>query len=738
MRGINYSKMLTDGDMTDSKNISARAYPYITNRKPRAEIEEYEGVTAVTVFRGKIVAVKDTDLIYDGVKVGTVSKGEKQFAAINTKLVIMPDKVYLDGVTGELHPMEAMLQLKDAVVTEDSITVSGAKKVYARGYGGTITDGKLTVPRRELEYIGRLAYHQAEALVDGVWCERYIGLYTAPTFYPIGVTYGQESDGGYPNTKYRTYITVKGGMKDFSVGDGIRVEWGAPGTGLLQTFGLQIAEISGDTAYSNWVALSSGTVFDSPLYNVYVSKAIRIKEKFASGDPISIVVDGKETVTKVRYGESGTVFLEDDLNINVSRTLYDAEIAKLGWSDDFTKLFTVGDEITVDSITANVLAVSENELTLDTAETREFAYNKNVRIWKAIGDVGERFRAGDAVFFDDFNFVISKIEGNVIYADGDVFEEGTRETAILERRIPDLDYICESDNRIWGCSKADNTIYASALGDPTNFYDYSGESTDSYAVGVGSEEAFTACHRYGDSVLFFKENKIHKVLGSYPAEYRLYSYDVDGVQEGCHKSLKIIGEVLYYKGVRGVFAYNGSPQLISDNFGEKMFNNAVAGGDSDTYYISMTDGERYYLFAYETRFNMWILEDDIRVLDFANVGGLYMLCEGGKFFRVGAEGSEADIDWMIQFAPLYETIQGQKAYSRMVFRVEMPAKSNMIIEVRPDDGAWREAGQIVGKNGIVPVAMPINRCDKFEIRLKGKGNFTIHSILREYAVGGEK
>jgi hypothetical protein len=74
----------------------------------------------------------------------------------------------------------------------------------------------------------------------------------------------------------------------------------------------------------------------------------------------------------------------------------------------------------------------------------------------------------------------------------------------------------------------------------------------------------------------------------------------------------------------------------------------------------------------------------------------------------------------------------------MVFRVEMPAKSNMIIEVRPDDGAWREAGQIVGKNGIVPVAMPINRCDKFEIRLKGKGNFTIHSILREYAVGGEK
>ena len=62
----------------------------------------------------------------------------------------------------------------------------------------------------------------------------------------------------------------------------------------------------------------------------------------------------------------------------------------------------------------------------------------------------------------------------------------------------------------------------------------------------------------------------------------------------------------------------------------------------------------------------------------------------------------------------------------------------MIIEVRSDDGVWCEAGKIVGANkGIIPIHLPIARCDKFEIRLRGKGEFVLHDILREYHVGSE-
>ena len=36
----------------------------------------------------------------------------------------------------------------------------------------------------------------------------------------------------------------------------------------------------------------------------------------------------------------------------------------------------------------------------------------------------------------------------------------------MERRVPDLDYVTECDNRVWGCSSKENVIYACRLGDP--------------------------------------------------------------------------------------------------------------------------------------------------------------------------------------------------------------------------------------------------------------------------------
>ena len=89
------------------------------------------------------------------------------------------------------------------------------------------------------------------------------------------------------------------------------------------------------------------------------------------------------------------------------------------------------------------------------------------------------------------------------------------------------------DNRIWGAEG--KTIYASALGDPTN-YVYDGVSTDSYAVAVGTEGEFTGCIAYSSTVLFWKENCLHKVLGSYPAQYEIYTYTVPGIQKGSEKS----------------------------------------------------------------------------------------------------------------------------------------------------------------------------------------------------------
>ena len=79
-------------------------------------------------------------------------------------------------------------------------------------------------------------------------------------------------------------------------------------------------------------------------------------------------------------------------------------------------------------------------------------------------------------------------------------------------------------------------------------------------------------------------------MGSYPAQYEIYTYTVPGVQKGSEKSLCVINETLFYKGREGVYAYTGGvPELISECFGIRQFQDAVAGRDGSRYYISMRD-----------------------------------------------------------------------------------------------------------------------------------------------------
>ena len=175
-----------------------------------------------------------------------------------------------------------------------------------------------------------------------------------------------------------------------------------------------------------------------------------------------------------------------------------------------------------------------------------------------------------------------------------------------------MDFICESENRLWGCSNSAQTIYASSMGDPTNFYVYEGLSTDSYALAVGSEGNFTGCCKLSSSVLFWKETKLHKILGGYPAEYSLYTYDIEGLQAGCHKSIQVINEVLFYMGLHGIYAYSGgTPSLISGNFGDRSFTDAVAGNDGDSYYLSAKEGDAHHVLVYEAKYGIWVREDEL-------------------------------------------------------------------------------------------------------------------------------
>ena len=116
----------------------------------------------------------------------------------------------------------------------------------------------------------------------------------------------------------------------------------------------------------------------------------------------------------------------------------------------------------------------------------------------------------------------------------------------LKRKVPDMDFLTECENRLWGCSSKNHEVYASKLGDPLNWNVFEGISTDSYAATIGSDGDFTAAATYSGYALFFKEHTIHKVYGNKPSNIQIHTQEAPGVMKGCNESVRLVGTTLIY------------------------------------------------------------------------------------------------------------------------------------------------------------------------------------------------
>ena len=70
----------------------------------------------------------------------------------------------------------------------------------------------------------------------------------------------------------------------------------------------------------------------------------------------------------------------------------------------------------------------------------------------------------------------------------------TEAAVTIKRSVPDMDYVCQCHNRLWGCFYGNNgkenlnELYASALGDFKNWNQFMGLSTDSWRASAGSDD----------------------------------------------------------------------------------------------------------------------------------------------------------------------------------------------------------------------------------------------------------
>lgn len=400
-------------------------------------------------------------------------------------------------------------------------------------------------------------------------------------------------------------------------------------------------------------------------------------------------------------------------------------------------------------------------------------YSSTSDMWVQIPTVYTKISAGGigSAFSDYDGVTISGASGNsqieelnadkVIYKRDDdyIVVVGLLDAAYTQtsgsievtRQCPDMDYVCECMNRIWGCKygivdgKPINEIYCCKLGDFKNWNVFLGLSTDAWRASIGSDGVFTGAVNYLGYPTFFKERVIHRVAISSSGAHQISDTVADGVQKGSWQSLQVVGQTLFYKGRAGVYAYSGAlPSLISDALGGEKYYKAVSGSFADKYYISMQDGDGvWHLFAYDSAKGMWHREDNLHALCFTRCDD-ELFCIDAETRNLlalfGTQGTlENAIDWSVTSGVQHYEYPDRKYVTRYLFRIKLPIGSRLKLYIMYDsDGVWRYSGTVNG-SGLNSFVLPVRprRCDHLQIRLDGTGDFRMFSISRILEQGSD-
>lgn len=330
-------------------------------------------------------------------------------------------------------------------------------------------------------------------------------------------------------------------------------------------------------------------------------------------------------------------------------------------------------------------------------------------------------------------------------------KEFTNMALTVERKVPEMAFITECNNRLWGCSKDGHEIYCCKLGDVKNWNAFAGISTDSWAVSIGSDGKFTGAITYLGYPMFFKEESLIKISVSGNGAHQTKETVCRGVQSGSDRSLAIINETLFYKSSTGIMAYSGSlPVSVSDDLGEVRYYDAVASNIDDRYYISMRDkDDEYHLFVFDTKKNIWCKEDDTQVMWFCkHDDDLYFIdvedknmksVYGTLVYDAMEKYVEEDFPWMVESGNIGYSSPDNKYVSQINIRISLEFGTNVNFYLQYDsNGEWEHKFNMAGV-GTRTFSVPVipKRCDHFKYKIVGRGGCKIYSITKTTEQGSD-
>ncbi len=322
----------------------------------------------------------------------------------------------------------------------------------------------------------------------------------------------------------------------------------------------------------------------------------------------------------------------------------------------------------------------------------------------------------------------------------------TQQAVSLARTAPEMEYLCECDNRVWGCASGENVIYACKLGDPKNWYSYRGIASDSYAVTVGSDGAFTGAASCMGYALFFKENALHKLYGSKPSDYQVTSLRCRGVAKGAAGSLTVINETLYYLSAEGVMAWGGGlPEKVSAALARDTTATAAraVGGQLDGRYylhIETAEGSRRLL-VYDTERGLWHEESPMGQ-EMCSTGRQLYLWDGTAIWAAdptreagaaeagAAEGMEGDFGFEWVSGDIGLDTPDDKYISRVTLRLDAEQTSRVKVAASYDGGRWEELGGAKAAERRLRLDLPLapRRYDTLRLRISGRGRVVLRSV----------
>ena len=199
--GLNRQPSPGVGESSDEENVTDDLYPFLTPRKNFIRLTDSFGKCRSMLAGGQVSWIVETGggsaskLFYGGRDTGVVlTPGEKQTVAMGTKLVVFPDKVCYDTVTGETKYLDA------SFTTEDGVTV---RHTLCRLDGG------------EMEYDSSPVAPESPS--DGaLWCD------TSATPASL-MKYSATSGVWVPVDSTYVKISYPGVGAPFSEGDGVTV-----------------------------------------------------------------------------------------------------------------------------------------------------------------------------------------------------------------------------------------------------------------------------------------------------------------------------------------------------------------------------------------------------------------------------------------------------------------------------------------------------------------------------------